>query len=44
MSGIKTSTSLAVKYRPQRFSDVVEQDTIKQILSEQLATGQLKRV
>ena len=44
MSNVKTSVSLAVKYRPQKFSDVVEQDTIKQILGEQLATGQLKRV
>lgn len=41
---IKTSTSLAVKYRPRKFSEVTEQDTIKQILGEQLATGQLKRV
>lgn len=44
MSTVKTSQSLAVTYRPAKFNDVVEQDTIKQILNEQLSTGQLKRV
>lgn len=36
--------SLAVKYRPQRFEDVTEQYSIKQILSEELKSGKLKRV
>lgn len=44
MSINKTSQALAVQYRPKCWQDVVEQDTIKQILGEQLATGQLKRV
>lgn len=34
---------LAVKYRPKSFSDVCEQDAIKQILSEELKSGKLKR-
>lgn len=35
--------SLAVKYRPKVWSDVVEQDAIKQILSGELKEGKLKR-
>lgn len=35
--------SLAVQYRPKTFSDVVEQDAIKQILTEELKSGSLKR-
>lgn len=35
---------LYTKYRPQKFSEVVEQDSIKQILSEELRTQKLKRV
>ena len=31
--------SLAVKYRPTTFDDVVEQDSIKMILEDQIATG-----
>lgn len=34
--------SLAVKYRPSTWSDVVEQDTIKGILQYQLMTGTVK--
>lgn len=34
--------SLAVKYRPSTWSDVVEQDTIKGILQYQLLTGTVK--
>ena len=34
--------SLAVKYRPDTWNDVVEQDTIKAILMQQLATGTIK--
>lgn len=34
--------SLAIKYRPKVFSDVVEQDTIKTILQQQLATNTIK--
>ena len=40
----KTSISLAVKYRPQNWQSVVEQDTIKQILGEELRLGKVKRV
>ena len=36
--------SLAVKYRPQRFDDVVEQDVIKSILGEQLKNKTFKNV
>ena len=32
--------SLAVKYRPQTFSDVVHQDVIVKILKRQLETGE----
>lgn len=39
-----SSVSLAVKYRPKTWDDVVEQDTIKKILNEQIETNQLKRV
>ena len=34
--------SLAVKYRPKIFDDVVEQDTIKIILKQQITTGNIK--
>lgn len=34
--------SLANKYRPVTFSDVVEQDSIKTILLNQMQTGNLK--
>ena len=34
--------SLAIKYRPHQWSDVVEQDTIKGILQYQLMTGTVK--
>ena len=34
--------SLAVKYRPTTFSDVVEQDSVKAILLHQLETGTIK--
>lgn len=36
--------SLAVKYRPKTWDEVVEADAIKQILNEQVKTNQLKRV
>ena len=36
--------ALARVYRPKKFSEVVEQDAIKQILMEQIRTDQLKRV
>lgn len=34
--------SLAVKYRPKTFDDVVEQSSIKVILEQQLSTGTFK--
>lgn len=34
--------SLAVKYRPHTFEDVVEQDSIKTILQQQLDSGEVK--
>lgn len=34
--------SLAVKYRPRNFNDVVSQDSIKEILSNQIETGEFK--
>ena len=34
--------SLAVKYRPKSFSDVVEQDNIKIILQQQISSGEIK--
>lgn len=34
--------SLAVKYRPNRFEDVVSQDSIKEILMNQIETGEFK--
>ena len=40
----KTSIGLAVRYRPKRFSEVIEQDAIKQILGEELKSGTVKRV
>lgn len=39
----KTQTALYLTYRPSTWSDVVEQDAVKQILSEELHTGKLKR-
>lgn len=35
--------TLAIKYRPKVFSDVIEQDAIKVILNEQLATDTFKQ-
>lgn len=34
--------SLAIKYRPQTFDDVVEQGAVKTILTQQLASGEVK--
>ena len=34
--------SLAIKYRPKTWDDVVEQTTIKEILQQQLSTGTIK--
>ena len=34
--------SLAVKYRPQTFDDVMEQDIIKTILTQQLESGEIQ--
>ena len=34
--------TLAVKYRPQTFDDIVEQDAVKIILQQQLASGETK--
>lgn len=34
--------TLAVKYRPKKFEDIVEQDTIKIILQQQLNSGDVK--
>ena len=36
------SKSLAIKYRPSKFIDVVEQDSIKTILQQQLSEGEFK--
>ena len=36
------SISLAVKYRPKTFSDVVEQSATITILEQQLASGNIK--
>ena len=38
-----TNTSLAVKYRPQTWSEVQGQDTVKQILQHQLETKTFKQ-
>ena len=35
-------TSLAVKYRPQEWEDVVEQKSVVQILKQQIATNNIK--
>lgn len=35
--------ALAVKYRPQHFEDVVCQDNVKKVLSNQLQTGEIKQ-
>lgn len=35
--------NLAVKYRPQHFEDVVCQDNVKKVLSNQLQTGEIKQ-
>ena len=34
--------TLATKYRPQRFEDIVEQDSIKVILENQVKSNNLK--
>ena len=39
-----TKSSLAVKYRPTIFDDLVGQDTVKQILLEEINTNTVKRV
>lgn len=39
---IMSKQSLAVKYRPKRFNDVVEQDVVKSILSSQLEDHSFK--
>ena len=36
------SKALAVKYRPQTFADVTEQDSVKIILQQQLESGEIK--
>ena len=36
------SLALAVKYRPQSFTDLVEQDSVKTILLNQLESGEIK--
>lgn len=43
MAENKTKLGLAVKYRPQSWSEVIEQDAIKKILAGELKTGNLKR-
>ena len=35
--------TLATKYRPQHFEDVVCQDNVKKVLSNQLQTGEIKQ-
>lgn len=35
--------ALATKYRPQHFEDVVCQDNVKKVLSNQLQTGEIKQ-
>lgn len=40
----RTNKTLAVKYRPQIFDDVVEQDSIKIILQQQLESDEVKNV
>ena len=34
--------ALALKYRPQKFEDLCEQDYIKVILKNQIKTGEIK--
>ena len=36
------SKSLAIKYRPTSFDDVTEQDSIKTIITQQIATGEIR--
>lgn len=43
MAEIKQRQPLALKWRPHKWSEVVEQDAIKQVLSNELKTGNLKR-
>lgn len=43
MAEIKQRIPLALRYRPVTWSDVVEQDAIKQVLSNELKSGNLKR-
>ena len=40
---MSVNNSLFVKYRPQKFSEVVEQDAIKQILMHEIQTNNIKR-
>ena len=35
--------NLAVKYRPERFADVVCQDNVKKVLTNQLETNEVKQ-
>lgn len=37
-----STLSLAVKYRPKKFDDVVEQGSVKTILSQQLESGEIR--
>ena len=37
-----SNVTLAVKYRPKVFEDIVEQDSIKVILQNQIKTNNLK--
>ena len=39
---MSNNTTLATKYRPQKFDDIVEQDSIKIILENQVKTNNLK--
>lgn len=43
MAEVKQRIPLALKYRPATWQQVVEQDAVKQILSTELSTGNLKR-
>ena len=37
-----STIALAVKYRPNKFDDVVEQGSVKTILSQQLESGEIR--
>ena len=43
MENNKTKIALALRYRPKKFSEVVEQNAVKQILASELKSGNLKR-